>query len=176
MMLLILCPVSNFFTVRVTREVTNFLWIFQKILEELHHAETGAPCSNKHMKKVWTETFLLLKCGAWFFRIRSQKNYFDTIKKALGFHSHAGKQPLTAAACVSCVKLCKAATYINVTDSANVFFGLLHTVIDEVKVRSIILLKSRASSILMRLVYNRLYFSTPQNQFFATMLPTRNWT
>lgn len=104
----------------------------KKVLEEIHHAENGAPCSNKHIKKV---IFIISVNDVVDFGKLFKKLYFDSIKKALnGGSHHTSKQQLTVAACVSSVKLCKAATYINVTDSANVFFTLLHSIIDDVKV------------------------------------------
>ena len=37
------------------------------------------------------------------------------------------------AGAITCVKLCKAATYINVLDSNNVIFSLVQTVINDLK-------------------------------------------
>ncbi len=79
------------------------------MLEEIYNADAGAPCSAKHVKK---------------------KQFIDSIKKALG---HSSKQ-VTEAAAVTCVKLCKAATYINILDSNNVIFSLVQTVINDLKV------------------------------------------
>uniref|UniRef100_A0A915KNP1 Neurofibromin n=1 Tax=Romanomermis culicivorax TaxID=13658 RepID=A0A915KNP1_ROMCU len=81
---------------------------------------------TKRKASIWPLQMMLL--------ILCPKVYFDSIKKALtGSSHHANKQQLTISACVSCVKLCKAATYVNITDSTNVFFALLHSVIDDVK-------------------------------------------
>ena len=38
------------------------------------------------------------------------------------------------AAAVACVKLCKIATYISTSDSNNVVFVLIHTIISDLKV------------------------------------------
>ena len=76
-----------------------------KVLEEIHNADSGAPCSAKHVKK---------------------KQFIDSIKKALS-PGHSSKA-VTDAAAVTCVKLCKAATYINNLESNNVIFSLVQTV------------------------------------------------
>ena len=55
----------------------------------------------------------------------------DSVKKALT--SHSGSKQVTEAAAVTCVKLCKAATYINILDSNNVIFSLVQTVINDLK-------------------------------------------
>ena len=62
-----------------------------KVLEEIYNADTGAPCSARHLPK---------------------RKFIDSVKKALTPHSGDRKQ-VTEAAAVTCVKLCKAATYIN---------------------------------------------------------------
>ena len=41
---------------------------------------------------------------------------------------------LAEAAAVACVKLCKIATYISTSDSNNVVFVLIHTIISDLKV------------------------------------------
>lgn len=81
-----------------------------KILEEIVNADAGAPCSPKHFRK---------------------RQFIDSVKKALVPHS-SGKQ-LTEAAAVTCVKLCKASTYINILDSNNVVFVLVQSVINDLK-------------------------------------------
>lgn len=94
----------------------NAIWPLQlmlliltpKVLEEIYNADTGAPCSTKHVRK---------------------KQFIDSIKKALSPHS--GK--VTEAAAITCVKLCKAATYINILDSNNVIFSLVQSVINDLK-------------------------------------------
>ncbi|XP_074643053.1 neurofibromin-like [Tubulanus polymorphus] len=82
-----------------------------KILEEITNADNGAPCSPQHMKK---------------------KGFIDEVKKALSSHHHQNKQ-LTEGAAVTCVKLCKASTYINTKDSTNVLFKLVHSVIQDLR-------------------------------------------
>ncbi|KAK4305959.1 hypothetical protein Pmani_022180 [Petrolisthes manimaculis] len=81
-----------------------------KVLEEIVNADAGAPCSQRHFKK---------------------KQFIDQLKKALIPHS-IGKH-LNEAAAVTCVKLCKIATYININDSNNVVFTLVQGVISELK-------------------------------------------
>lgn len=80
-----------------------------KVMEEIHNADSGAPCSSKHVRK---------------------KQFIDAVKKALSPH---GSKALTEAAIVTCVKLCKAATYINLLDSGNVIFSLVQSVIGDLK-------------------------------------------
>ncbi|KAL3223249.1 hypothetical protein MRX96_027662 [Rhipicephalus microplus] len=80
-MLLVLCPI---------------------ILEEIVNADSGAPCSPRHLKK---------------------RQFIDNVKKALV--PHGTSKQLTEAAAVTCVKLCKASTYINILDSNNVVFALV---------------------------------------------------
>uniref|UniRef100_A0A336KLD7 CSON013094 protein n=1 Tax=Culicoides sonorensis TaxID=179676 RepID=A0A336KLD7_CULSO len=81
-----------------------------KVLEEIVNADTGAPCSPRHMKK---------------------KHFMEGIKRGLS-HSASSKQ-LTEAAAIACVKLCKASTYININDSNNVTFQLVQSVINDLK-------------------------------------------
>ncbi|KAK7488237.1 hypothetical protein BaRGS_00020544 [Batillaria attramentaria] len=90
MMLLILCP---------------------KILEEINNADTGAPCSQQHLKK---------------------KSFIDEVKKAISTH-HSGNKNLTEGAAVTCVRLCKASTYINIKDRLNVLFTLVQSIIQDLK-------------------------------------------
>lgn len=80
-----------------------------QVLEEIYNADTGAPCSAKHVKK---------------------KQFIDSIKRALIPH---GSKTVTEAAAVTCVKLCKSATYINILDSNNVIFSLVQAVIGDLK-------------------------------------------
>lgn len=56
----------------------------------------------------------------------------DSLKKALSPHS-SSKQ-LTEAAAVTCVKLCKVSTYINILDRNNVVFLLVQNVFNDLKV------------------------------------------
>ncbi|CAN7985402.1 unnamed protein product [Ixodes hexagonus] len=88
-MLLVLCPI---------------------ILEEIVNADSGAPCSPRHLKK---------------------RQFIDSVKKALV--PHGTSKQLTEAAAVTCVKLCKASTYINILDSNNVVFALVQVVINDLK-------------------------------------------
>lgn len=81
-----------------------------KVLEEVYNADTGAPCSTKHIRK---------------------KQFIDTIRKSLSPH---GSKNMTEPAAVTCVKLCKAATYLNILDSTNVILSLVKSVINDLKV------------------------------------------
>ncbi|XP_064619782.1 neurofibromin-like isoform X5 [Lineus longissimus] len=83
-----------------------------KILEEITNADNGAPCSQQHLKK---------------------KQFIDEVKKALNIHHGSSKQVLIEGAAVTCVKLCKASTYINNKDCNNVLFVLVHSVIQDLK-------------------------------------------
>lgn len=65
-----------------------------KVLEEIVNADSGAPCSPKHLKK---------------------KHFMEGIKK--GLTAHASSKQLTESAAIACVKLCKASTYINIAVS-----------------------------------------------------------
>lgn len=78
-------------------------------MEEIVNADSGAPCSPRHNKK---------------------KQFIDAIKR--GISQHTNKQ-VTEAAAVTCVKLCKASTYINILESNNVAFTLVQTVINDLK-------------------------------------------
>ena len=82
-----------------------------KVLEEINNADSGAPCSPRHLKK---------------------KHFIDVIKKSLQSHGSSKKDVVEAGA-ITCVKLCKAATYINVLDSNNVIFSVVQTVINDLK-------------------------------------------
>ena len=57
--------------------------------------------------------------------------FADSVRKAL--LPHGGGKTVTEAAVVTCVKLCKAATYINILDSNNVIFSLVQSVISDLK-------------------------------------------
>lgn len=83
----------------------------QKVLEEIVNADSGAPCSPRHLKK---------------------KHFMEGIKRGLG--AHASSKQLTESAAIACVKLCKASTYINICDSNNVTFQLVQSVINDLKV------------------------------------------
>ncbi|XP_078047800.1 neurofibromin 1 [Augochlora pura] len=80
-----------------------------KVLEEIVNADSGAPCVAKHMKK---------------------KQFIEMVKRRLGMHGNSSRQIIEAAA-VTCVKLCKASTYINNLDSKNVIFTLVQHVIND---------------------------------------------
>ena len=62
----------------------------------------------------------------------SKKKFIDSVKKAL--NPHGSSKAMTEAAIVTCVKLCKAATYINILDSNNVIFSLVQSVIADLKI------------------------------------------
>ncbi|RUS73016.1 hypothetical protein EGW08_019222, partial [Elysia chlorotica] len=81
-----------------------------KILEEINNAESGAPCSPNFLKK---------------------KSFIDEVKKAINHHN-SNKQ-LTEGAAVTCVRLCKASSYIPITDRLNVVFTLVQSVIGDLK-------------------------------------------
>uniref|UniRef100_A0A5S6QDW1 Ras-GAP domain-containing protein n=1 Tax=Trichuris muris TaxID=70415 RepID=A0A5S6QDW1_TRIMR len=84
-----------------------------KVLQQVRGAKCGAPCQP---------------------RLEKQKLFLQSIEKTLTMgHTHTIKHHLLAAACMAGAKLCKAATYISVADSENVFFSVLQTVVDEVK-------------------------------------------
>ena len=80
-----------------------------KILEQIVNAETGAPYSPRHSKK---------------------KVFIESVKKGLGMHGGSNKQ-IVEAAVVTCVKLCKASTYISNWDSNNVIFKLVQHVMGD---------------------------------------------
>lgn len=86
------------------------LLLCPKTVEEIANAETGAPISSKHVRK---------------------RNFFESVRKAL--IPHSSSKQLTEAAAVTCVKLCKASTYINILDSNNVVFILVQQVINDLK-------------------------------------------
>ena len=62
-----------------------------------------------------------------------QKSFIDEVKKAISSH-HSGNKSLTEGAAVTCVRLCKASTYINIKDRLNVLFTLVQSVIQDLKV------------------------------------------
>lgn len=107
LMLLILTPKVRGSRVMCRGQLSH---AFSQVLEEIYNADTGAPCSAKHVKK---------------------KQFIDSIKRALA-PGHSSKA-VTEAAAVTCVKLCKAATYVNILDSNNVIFSLVQTVINDLK-------------------------------------------
>lgn len=62
-----------------------------------------------------------------------QKQFIDEVKKAISIH-HGGNKVSTEGAAVTCVRLCKASTYININDRLNVLFTLVQSVINDLKV------------------------------------------
>ncbi|KAH7956150.1 hypothetical protein HPB52_006508 [Rhipicephalus sanguineus] len=62
---------------------------------------------------------------------KDRRQFIDNVKKALV--PHGTSKQLTEAAAVTCVKLCKASTYINILDSNNVVFALVQVVINDLK-------------------------------------------
>ncbi|XP_047513398.1 neurofibromin isoform X4 [Pieris napi] len=81
-----------------------------KVLEEIVNADSGAPCSPRHSKK---------------------KHFIDAVKRGLSPQNNS--KQMTEAAVLTCVKLCKASTYINISDSGNVTFVLVKSVINDLK-------------------------------------------
>lgn len=68
-----------------------------------------------------------------FVFVTLQKSFIDEVKKAVSSH-HSGNKNLTEGAAVTCVRLCKASTYINIKDRLNVLFTLVQSVIQDLKV------------------------------------------
>ena len=62
-----------------------------------------------------------------------QKHFIDEVKKVISPHHAVSK--LTEGAAVTCVRLCKASTYISINDRLNVLFSLVQSVINDLKVR-----------------------------------------
>ncbi|OWR47302.1 neurofibromin [Danaus plexippus plexippus] len=81
-----------------------------EVLEEIVNADSGAPCSPRHTKK---------------------KHFIDSVKRGLSPQNNS--KQMTEAAVVTCVKLCKASTYLNIADSGNVTFVLVKSVINDLK-------------------------------------------
>ncbi|XP_046387119.1 neurofibromin isoform X3 [Ischnura elegans] len=84
------------------------LLLSPKVLEEIVNADMGAPCSPRHSKK---------------------KQFIESIKRAVGQHTNKFTEP----AALTCVKLCKASTYISNSDPNNVAFTLVQSVINDLK-------------------------------------------
>lgn len=93
---------------------SNFSFPFQRVFEEILNADSGAPCSPKHSRK---------------------KSFIESVKRSIS--SHSTSKQLTEAAAVTCVRLCKASTYIN-KNSTNVAFTLVQNIINDLKVREIL--------------------------------------
>ncbi|KAG8232722.1 hypothetical protein J437_LFUL013315, partial [Ladona fulva] len=113
------------------------LLLSPKVLEEIVNADMGAPCSPRHSKK---------------------KHFIDSIKRAVGPH---GTNKYTEAAALTCVKLCKASTYISNLDPNNVAFTLVQSVINDLK------LKNLASKVLFALSLN--FFGAVFNRISARL-------
>lgn len=84
------------------------------MFEEIVTSDGGTPCSPRHSKK---------------------KQFIETVKRSIG--PHTSSKQLTEAAAVTCVKLCKAVSYIN-TNTPNVAFTLVQTIITDLKVMNIL--------------------------------------
>ncbi|XP_073824819.1 neurofibromin 1 isoform X6 [Musca autumnalis] len=61
----------------------------------------------------------------------SAKQFIESVKRGLGPHSPS--KLVTESAAIACVKLCKAATYVNINDSNNVIFKLVQYIINDIK-------------------------------------------
>lgn len=93
--------------------LTNCDMVFQNILEEIMNSDSsGTPVSAQHSKK---------------------KVFLDNFKRCLA--QHGNSKHLIEAAAVTCVKLCKASTYINNADSNHVVFVLVQSILNDLKVR-----------------------------------------
>lgn len=86
------------------------LLLSPKVLEEIVNADSGAPCSPRHMKK---------------------KQFIDSVKRGLGMHGGSSSRQLAEAAAVTCVKLTKTSTYISNLESNNVIFTLVQYVMSD---------------------------------------------
>ncbi|XP_073994395.1 neurofibromin 1 isoform X2 [Rhodnius prolixus] len=80
-----------------------------RIFEEILNADVGAPCSPRHSRK---------------------KQFVESVKRSIG--PHTTSKQLTEAAAVTCVKLCKASTYIS-RNAVNVAFTLVQNIISDLK-------------------------------------------
>lgn len=85
------------------------LVICPKFLEEITNAESGAPCSQQHLRK---------------------KQLYDDLRKAV--NSQNFKQT-TEGAVVACVRMCKASTYIKTSDRTNVLYTLVKSIVLDLK-------------------------------------------
>jgi len=86
------------------------LVVCPKFLEEITNAESGAPCSQQHLRK---------------------KQLYDDLRKAV--NSQNFKQT-TEGAVVACVRMCKASTYIKTSDRTNVLYTLVKSIVLDLKV------------------------------------------
>lgn len=87
------------------------LLLCPKILEEVVNADSGAPCSSRHLRK---------------------RRFVEDVKRSLSSHGSSSKQ-MTEAAAVTAIKLCRASTYVNCRDSCNYIFYLVQSVVGDVK-------------------------------------------
>ena len=80
-----------------------------KVLEEIIIADNGAPVSQRNIKK---------------------KQFIDQLKRSL---VHSTGKLLTETAAITCVKLCKIATYVNTSESNNVVIILANSILNDLK-------------------------------------------
>lgn len=59
------------------------------------------------------------------------KQFLESVKRGIGPHSPS--KQVTESAAIACVKLCKASTYVNISDSNNTIFKLVQYVINDIK-------------------------------------------
>lgn len=84
-----------------------------KVLEEIVNAASGPPGSPRYLKK---------------------KQFIDSVKRSLRMHGSSSSRQLSEAAAVTCVKLTKAATYVNNAESKNnVILILVQQLMDDLK-------------------------------------------
>lgn len=88
------------------------LLLCPKILEEVVNADSGAPCSSRHLHK---------------------KRFIEDVKKSLSGSSHGSSKQMTEAAAVTAIKLCRASTYVSIRDSSNYIFHLVQSVVADLK-------------------------------------------
>lgn len=62
-----------------------------------------------------------------------QKMFIDEVKKAIASH-HGGSKQMIEGAAITCVRLCKASTYISINDRLNVLFTFVQSIINDLKV------------------------------------------
>lgn len=87
------------------------LMLSPKVLEEIVNADFGPPGSPRYSKK---------------------KQFIDNVKRSLRMHGSSSSRQLSEAAAVACVKLTKAATYINNVESrSNVILILVQQMMDD---------------------------------------------
>ena len=59
--------------------------------------------------------------------------FIDEVKKAIASH-HGGSKQMIEGAAITCVRLCKASTYISINDRLNVLFTFVQSIINDLKV------------------------------------------